>query len=84
MEYEVERLYHRSGRMLGLNSPESLQDCQQLLQKLIENIKNDPMNDKFHKIKLSNSAIQNRIVGRSGNNRDLLTFIHSFIHSFQI
>jgi hypothetical protein len=65
--------------MLGLNSPDGLQDCQQLLQKLIENIKNDPTNDKFHKIKLSNSAIQSRIVGRSGNNRNSLIFIHSFI-----
>ena len=66
LEQEIERLYHRSGRMLGLNSPESLQDCQQLLGVLVENILKDPTNEKFHKIKLSNSAIQNRIVGRPG------------------
>ncbi len=66
MEQEIERLYHRSGRMLGLNSPESLQDCQQLLCVVVENILKDPTNEKFHKIKLSNTAIQNRIVGRQG------------------
>jgi hypothetical protein len=45
---------------------ETSAECFKTLKKLVSNVWNDPDNEKFRKLRLSNSAIQNKVVQHGG------------------
>lgn len=63
-EYQLQ--IDKVGRLLSLNSLESLQDLTSLLTTLCRNILENPLVSKYRTIKLSNESIQRRLVKRSG------------------
>jgi hypothetical protein len=65
-DYETQSMFHRSARSLPLNSVDDLLNLKELLLKLCQNIINNPTEEKFHSIKLSNKSIQNRLINRKG------------------
>lgn len=65
-DWETHSMFHRSARSLPLNSVDDLLNLQELLLKLCQNIIDNPIEIKFHSIKLSNKSIQNRLINRKG------------------